>query len=230
MDSSGKRYPRRDILRYGLASLSVLLPSFACSPAFPQTPEAYDPLVGVEKIIREFNVPANPRDLIGQKAPALLQYNVNPSSPAHGKSLGPQDYAGKIVFLNLWASWCGPCRSEFSTFADFQKAYPDDLAFLALEADEKSDWKSLDLSRYPFPVLEKKGKAPFGFTVCTAESCRLYRKDEEYADLGAVLSEYLYGRQAYPTTFVIDRKQIVREVFVGELWERDIEKMLGKYK
>ncbi|MBI4152118.1 TlpA family protein disulfide reductase [Candidatus Woesearchaeota archaeon] len=230
MDSLPKRYLRRDILRYGLAGLSVLLPPFACSPAFPQTTEAYDPLVGVEKVIREFHSPANPHDLVGQKAPALFQYNINSHSPRQGQLLGPQDYAGKIVFLNLWASWCGPCRSEFSTFADFQKAYPDDLAFLALEADENSDWKSLDLSRYNFPILEKKGKAPFGFTVCTAESCRLYRKDVEYADLGVVLAEYLYGRQAYPTTFVIDRKQIVREVFVGELWERDIEKMLGKYR
>ena len=122
---------------------------------------------------------ADYRALVGKQAPPFQQHDINPQSPTFGKYVGPQDYKEKVVFLSLWASWCGPCRAELSELAEFQRAHPKDVAVLVLEANVKSDWQSVDLSALPYPVLEKKGKAPFTFAISLERACNIYWKDKE---------------------------------------------------
>ncbi|MFG3048894.1 TlpA family protein disulfide reductase [Streptomyces sp. NPDC048202] len=40
-----------------------------------------------------------------------------------GKTLDVADYKGKVVVLNVWGSWCGPCREEAKYFSQVSKAY-----------------------------------------------------------------------------------------------------------
>ncbi|MFF7974591.1 redoxin family protein [Streptomyces sp. NPDC007905] len=40
-----------------------------------------------------------------------------------GKTLDVADYKGKVVVINVWGSWCGPCREEAQYFAKVSKAY-----------------------------------------------------------------------------------------------------------
>ncbi|WP_206739265.1 TlpA disulfide reductase family protein [Streptomyces sp. L2] len=42
-----------------------------------------------------------------------------------GKTLAVGDYRGKVVVLNFWGSWCGPCRAEAKYFAKVSKEYAD---------------------------------------------------------------------------------------------------------
>lgn len=42
-----------------------------------------------------------------------------------GKSIRLSDYAGKVVLVNIWAPWCGPCRKETPGFANLYKEYKE---------------------------------------------------------------------------------------------------------
>ena len=52
-----------------------------------------------------------------------------------GKEYALSDYAGKIVILNFWASWCAPCITEFPHLLSFAAANPD-IILIALSSDK----------------------------------------------------------------------------------------------
>jgi len=45
-------------------------------------------------------------------------------------------YKGKVVYLDFWASWCGPCKESFPWMYEMQEKYPDDLVVIAVNLDE----------------------------------------------------------------------------------------------
>jgi len=54
----------------------------------------------------------------------------------NGKTIRPADWAGKVVLINFWATWCGPCRAEIPELIEFQKHYADQLVVVGLSVDE----------------------------------------------------------------------------------------------
>lgn len=67
------------------------------------------------------------------------------SSP-EGKKIGPQNFKGKVLILDFWASWCGPCRKEMQNLKEVYKKYnPDGLEILSvsIDRDEKAWRKAL---------------------------------------------------------------------------------------
>lgn len=101
------------------------------------------------------------------------------------------EYAGKVVFLNVWATWCPPCREEMPSMERLHRRYAaEGLAILAVSEDEggqepvESFVRSLGLT---FPILlDPEGVIPRA-----------------------------YGVTGYPETFLIDRSGRVVHHTIG---------------
>lgn len=93
------------------------------------------------------------------------------------------DFHGKVVVINLWASWCGPCRREVPDYEKVRKSYEgQDVEFVALTAEDP-DEDSAAVKRFLRQVT-------FGF--------RLGWADREMA------RALMNGRSSIPQTIVID--------------------------
>lgn len=52
-----------------------------------------------------------------------------------GKAVSLSDFAGKPVLVNLWATWCAPCRHEMPSLARLQRRLGDKIAIVAISQD-----------------------------------------------------------------------------------------------
>ena len=102
---------------------------------------------------------------------------------------------GKIVFLNFWATWCGPCRAEMPSMESLYSRYKDkDFEILAVNAMESEA-----------EVIAFMKENGFSFPVAL---------DVDYK-IGSA-----YGIQAIPTTFILDRDGKIAVRFVGSIdWD-----------
>lgn len=67
---------------------------------------------------------------VGDQFPSLSQFQLEGSMPDSLK--------GKVVLVDFWASWCGPCKSSFPAMEQLQKEYGDKgLVILAVNLDDK---------------------------------------------------------------------------------------------
>jgi peroxiredoxin len=73
-----------------------------------------------------------------------------------GKAVRLADYKGKVVFVNFWATWCGPCKYEIPVFVDLQQRYgPQGLNFLGISVDDPVEALGPFAEQYKmnYPVL-----------------------------------------------------------------------------
>jgi len=59
-----------------------------------------------------------------------------------GETVSLSDYKGKLVVIDVWATWCGPCMKEKPKFAELAKKYFEnkDVVFLAVSVDDQKAW------------------------------------------------------------------------------------------
>ncbi len=64
-----------------------------------------------------------------------IQYTI---SDLAGAPLKLADMKGKVLVLDFWATWCGPCRAQYPLYEEVKKRFKDrpDVVFLAISADE----------------------------------------------------------------------------------------------
>ncbi|EON75377.1 thiol-disulfide oxidoreductase [Lunatimonas lonarensis] len=73
-----------------------------------------------------------------------------------GDRVGLSQYRGKTLFINLWATWCPPCRAEMPHIAElYKKTANNDLVFLmiALDDDFEKSKKFVQDKKFPFPIV-----------------------------------------------------------------------------
>lgn len=80
---------------------------------------------------------------INWDAPATPLPSLNLETAA-GETVGLDAFDGRVVVLNLWATWCAPCKREMPTLADLQAAFdPAAVRVVALAVD-RSDFAALE--------------------------------------------------------------------------------------
>jgi cytochrome c biogenesis protein CcmG/thiol:disulfide interchange protein DsbE len=100
---------------------------------------------------------------VGSPAPAL-------SLPtATGEAIALDRLRGKVLYVDFWASWCGPCRKSFPWMADMQKKYgASGFAVIAVNVDKKRPdaEKFLQTTPAEFTVVyDPTGAAPTAWAV-----------------------------------------------------------------
>lgn len=69
--------------------------------------------------------------------PAPLSFTLKDMD---GQDVDLEQYRGKIILLNFWATWCGPCKIEIPGFIELQDQYgPDGFVVLGLSVDDTPD-------------------------------------------------------------------------------------------
>jgi thiol-disulfide isomerase/thioredoxin len=79
----------------------------------------------------------------------------------NGQEIKLQNYKGKVVMLNFWATWCGPCKVEIPMFVDLQQQYRDKgLTFLGISIDDQPEQLRTFAQEYRmnYPVLVGLGR------------------------------------------------------------------------
>lgn len=131
----------------------------------------------------------------------------------YGKIHSLSQYRGKVVFLNFWASWCGPCKQEM----------PDIQALYEQYGENKGDVVILGVAN---PKTEENLNAWEG----TKEEVTDFLKNQEYT-YPTVMDETglqfaMYGVYSLPTTFMIDREGNVFGYVSGALTKEMMESMI----
>lgn len=93
-----------------------------------------------------------------------LDYNFKLKTMA-GEVVDFSQYKGKVVFINLWATWCGPCRTEMPSIQSLYEGVDQSkIQFVMLSLDRDDALPKViqyvDKNKYTFPVYQPTGSLP----------------------------------------------------------------------
>ncbi len=120
---------------------------------------------------------------IGRTAPGFKLPDLS------GREVSLEQYRGKIVILDFWATWCGPCRMTMPVLERLQREYSSDMALLAINLAEPPDM-----------VRDFVREQRISSTVLL----------DEDGSVGEV-----YRSESIPMQVLIDRNGVIRDVSVG---------------
>lgn len=123
-----------------------------------------------------------------------------------GKTVSVADFKGKVVLVNFWATWCGPCRAEIPDLVELQNKYKDHLQIIGLVVDDddadaiKNFVKQFGIN-YPVAIATAEARIRYG------------------------------GIPALPTSFILDTEGRIVQKHEGlrdpVLYEVEIRSLLG---
>lgn len=122
----------------------------------------------------------------------------------HGKSVKLSDYRGKTVILNLWATWCPPCRAEMPHMQTFY---------------EKNKSNGVEIVAVNLTTIDHGEAAIRQFVQDFGLSFDILLDED-----GSVVMKY--PSLTIPTSFLIDSKGIVREKIMGPMDEEKMSSLI----
>jgi len=146
------------------------------------------------------------QDVPAQTDLSVVPAQVNFASPEltltniQGTTHSLADYRGQVVLVNLWATWCPPCKAEMPTLQAFHDKYMDDgFTVIAVnDGDPTSD------------VVQFVNDYQLTFPI--------------WLDPTYIATEDAFKTMNLPSSFVIDREGTVRLSWVGEINNKMLEK------
>jgi thiol-disulfide isomerase/thioredoxin len=131
----------------------------------------------------------------------LQKYPGTPPAPllrldtVRGQPISLEDYRGRIVLINFWATWCPPCVEEIPSLGRLQQKFPtENLSIVSVDVGDQKEQVEQFLKKVPakYPVmLDSEGRTVHDWNL-----------------------------RAFPTTFIIDRQGIIRLAYFGGLqWD-----------
>lgn len=150
----------------------------------------------------------------GASGSIRLNISLTPPQPAaawhlpapNGTMIYSTSFAGKVVVLDFWATWCSPCKAELPDLVALQAQYgTDGLAVIGADVSWSSETAQTVLNflaawappiNYQIVMSDLATETPFG------------------------------GIDAIPTTFIIDRQNLVRNRYVGTQTRSTLEEQI----
>ncbi|HEU5314989.1 MAG TPA: TlpA disulfide reductase family protein [Chloroflexota bacterium] len=135
---------------------------------------------------------------LGQRAPDFVLTDMD------GRTSTLSDYAGTPVWINVWASWCAPCRAE-----------APDIDAVYRQANEQSGVRLLMVSLDPDPAAVRRylSTVKYGLPVFVDPAARITER---------------YRITGLPTHYFIDRQGVIRDLAIGGLKPKGMRSRLAK--
>lgn len=120
------------------------------------------------------------------------------------KKYSLSDFKGRVILLNIWASWCSGCKEEMPHFIDLQQSYDkNNFLIVAASIDKKASYSLNFLKK-----LEQKTGEKINFLVLV-DTNKQIAKD--------------YNPFGLPASYLINKDGIIIKSFYGSLKESSLE-------
>ncbi|GAA0191580.1 TlpA disulfide reductase family protein [Fulvivirga kasyanovii] len=110
-----------------------------------------------------------------------------------GQMVKLEDFKGKVIFLNLWATWCPPCIAEMPGIQDlYDKIDNEDIVFVMLSMDNSAEKpkKFIDKKEYTFPVYLPASRVPDVFRSPSIPTTYVISKDGKIVSKKVGMANY----------------------------------------
>lgn len=132
------------------------------------------------------------------------KYKDFTGTTSDGGTFHLSDYEGKVILLNFWATWCGPCVGEMPAFPQLVETYGDDLVLVAVNSGEDKETVT--------DFLNKNNYTTFHVVL-----------DPKYE------ISNLYPSDGIPYTLIIGRDGTITEIELGASNADEMYNLYSKY-